>query len=255
MTITTGLLQRTFLIKYGDGTGTAFVLDRDDRQYLVTARHVVRGVTTGESISVFHGGQWKQIPIKVVGIGVGAPDIAVLAAPVQLAPAESLEASSDGLAYAQDVHFLGFPFGWDGGGEDVNLDHPLPFIKAGIVSSIKHTDATRIYIDAHGNPGFSGGPVAFAKENDPQKVIRIAGVVAESPRPNLRSVVDRSGKRLVDEDGEPIAYFAENQGFVIAFGINHATDLINKNPTGFTLPTVVQQRANGHKDEAGSGEM
>lgn len=238
MTITTGLLQRIFRIRYGNGTGTAFVIDRDDRQYLVTARHVVKGITTGESISVLQESQWMQTPIKVIGIGIGAPDIAVLAAPVQLADAVSLEASSDGLAYAQGVHFLGFPFGWDGAGEDINMDHPLPFIKAGIVSGIKHTDATRIYIDAHGNPGFSGGPVVFARDSDPQKVIRIAGVVAEAPRPRLRSVVDRSGKPLVGGDGEPIAHFAENQGFVVAFGINHATDLIDENPTGFNLPTV-----------------
>ena len=239
MTISPGLLQRTLHIKYGNGTGTAFVIDRDERQYLVTARHVVKGVTTGESISVFHEGRWRQLPTKVVGIGVGSPDIAVLATPVQLAPALSLEVSSGGLAYAQEVHFLGFPFGWDGGGEDINLDHPLPFIKAGIVSGIKHTDATRIYIDAHGNPGFSGGPVVFAKDGDPQKVIRIAGVVAEAPRPRLRAVVDKFRKPLIDEDGEPIAHFAENQGFVVAFGIHHATELIDNNPTGFTLPKVV----------------
>ena len=239
MTITPGLLQRTFHIKFGNGTGTAFVIDRNERQYLVTARHVVKCVTTGDSISVFHEREWKKIPIKVVGIGVGAPDIAVLTAPVQLAPAQSLEATSGGLGYGQNVHFLGFPFGWDGGAEDINLDYPLPFIKAGIVSAIKHTYATRIYIDAHGNTGFSGGPVVFAKDNDPQKELRIAGVIAEAPRPRLRPVVDKSGKPLIDEDGEPIAHFAENQGIVVAFGINHATDLIDKNPIGFPLSTLV----------------
>lgn len=235
--ISTGILQRTLHIRYGIRTGTAFVVDRDEKQYVVTARHVVKGIATGESINVFHEMRWKQIPIKVVGIGVGALDITVVTAQVQLAPAETLEVSSGGLAYAQNVHFLGFPFGWDGGGEDVNLDYPLPFIKAGIVSGIKHTDATRIYIDGHGNTGFSGGPVIFVKDSDAQKMLRVAGVVAKAPRPRLRPVVDRSRKPLMGKDGEPIAHFAENQGFVVAFAINHATDLIDENPIGFVLPT------------------
>ena len=236
--INRGILQRTLHIQYGNVTGTSFVIDRGDRQYVVTARHVVKGITTGEPINVFHERQWKQLPIKVVGIGVGAPDVAVLAASVQLAPTQTIEATSGGLGYAQAVHFLGFPFGWDGGAEDINEDFPLPFIKAGIVSGIKHTDATRIYIDAHGNTGFSGGPVVFAVNNDAQTENRIAGVVAQAPRPRLKPVVDKHRTPLVDKDGEPIAHFAENQGFVVAFGINHATEMIDKNPIGFSLPTV-----------------
>ena len=236
--ITSSLLQRTLHIRHGNGSGTSFVIDRGKRQYMVTARHVVKGITTGDSISIFHERQWKQIIIELVGIGVGAPDIAVVAAPVQLAPAQTIEVSAGGLSYAETVHFLGFPFGWDGGGEDVNEDYPLPFVKAGIVSGVTHTDATRIYIDAHGNPGFSGGPVTFSMDSGPESEPHIAGVVAEAPRPRLRPVVDKSGKSLVDNNGEPIAHFAENQGFVVAFGINHVTDLIDKNPIGFRLSRV-----------------
>ena len=236
------LLNRILHIQYGNGTGTGFVIDRDDKQYLITARHVVEGITTGESINISRDRQWKSFPVKVVGIGLGTTNVAVLVTPTQLAPAHSIEASSDGLAYAQSVYFLGFPFGWDGGAEGINEDYPLPFIKAGKVSAIKHTDATRIYIDAFGSTGFSGGPVAFARNGTPPNELRIAGVVAEAPRPRLRPIVDKSGRPLVDEDGEPIAHFPENQGFVVAFGVNHVTELIDKNPIGFELSSSHERR-------------
>ena len=87
------LLNRTLHIRYGNGTGTSFVIDRDDKQYLVTARHVVKGITTGKSIKISHDRQWKQTPIKVVGIGVGKIDVTVLATSRQLAPADFIEAT------------------------------------------------------------------------------------------------------------------------------------------------------------------
>ena len=39
------------------------------------------------------------------------------------------------------------------------------------------------------------------------------------------------------DDGEPIAYFPENQGLVVAFDIRHATNLIDANPVGLQLPS------------------
>ena len=104
------LLNRILHIQYGNGTGTGFVIDRDDKHYLITARHVVEGITTGESINISRDRQWKSFSVKVVGIGLGTTNVAVLVTPTQLAPAHSIEASSDGLAYAQSVYFLGFPF-------------------------------------------------------------------------------------------------------------------------------------------------
>ena len=44
--ITTNAIQRTFHIKRSDASGTAFAIDRASRQYLVTARHVVDGITS-----------------------------------------------------------------------------------------------------------------------------------------------------------------------------------------------------------------
>ncbi len=208
----TDVVAHTFLIRYNNGTGTAFAINRGGKQYLITARHVVQGITSGQQIHLRKDEQWEPISIKVAGLGVGNTDIAVLATDIQLAPSHVFEVAPGGLGYAQAVYFLGFPFGWDGEGGDINNGFPLPFVKAGIVSAIVHTDATLIYIDGHGNKGFSGGPLVFVTGEGQESKLRIAGVVAKDPRPLQVPVVSESGTPLADERGEAIAYFLENQG-------------------------------------------
>ena len=62
--ITSNVFHRTFHIRYGSATGTMFSIDRDGRQYLITAKHVVEGIVSGGSISVFHDKQWKNTTVK-----------------------------------------------------------------------------------------------------------------------------------------------------------------------------------------------
>ena len=143
----------------------------------------------------------------------------------------------DGMGYGQQVYFLGFPFGWDGGGEGINRDFPVPFVKAGIASSLGGGETSRIYVDGHNNKGFSGGPLVFrpaAEAGSPD--FKVAGVVSNYPTPVVEPVVDQFGTALRGADGQPLAYFNENQGLVVAFDIRHATDLIDANPIGFVLP-------------------
>ncbi len=234
--ITTNVIHRTFHIRYGNLTGTTFTIDRDNKQYLVTARHVVKDIKTGSSIAIFHDKQWKSTTVEVVGIGAGEIDVVVLTCPVRLAPLLPLKASSGGLAYGQTVYFLGFPFGWDGGGENINLDFPMPFVKAGIVSSITFGDSSRIYVDGHNNRGFSGGPVVFAPHGQKQAQLQVAGVVSSYPS-SWQPILNKRGVPILSDNDEPLAYFQENTGFVVAFNIRHATEMIDVNPIGFLLLT------------------
>ena len=127
--ITSTVIHRTFHIRYRNGTGTAFAIDRDGRQYLITARHLVEGVAAGDSVELFHEKQWKKLAVDVVGIGCNGIDVTVLACPIQLAPPLPLEASNAGLFFGQPVYFLGFPFAWDSGLENMNRGLPVPFVK------------------------------------------------------------------------------------------------------------------------------
>ena len=236
--ITSNIIQRTFHIRRGESTGTAFAIDRESKQYLVTARHVIRGIESDSTIQIFHEEQWKSLNVNVVGVGTDTADIAVLSCPIQLSPPHPLEPTMTGLVYGQSVYFLGFPFGWDSGQEELNRGLPLPFVKAGILSAIPPKDPVeKIYIDAHGNEGFSGGPVVFVpngQHTSTNAEFRVAGIVVNYPIPRIQPVVTPQDTQVLDQNNNPIGIW-ENPGFVVAIGIQHATDLIDTNPIGFKL--------------------
>ena len=233
--ITTNVLSRVFHIRWGDSTGTAFAIDHASKQYLVTARHVVKEIDSGDSIRVFHEEQWKNLTVNVVGIGDGDADIAVLSCSIRISPSLDLVASQANLTYGQQVFFLGFPYQMDSGGEKINRGLPLPFVKSGIVSAFEFGDVSKIYLDAHVNPGFSGGPVVFTPIDGSATDLRVAGIVASHPAP-LQPVVDQSGNTITDPEGKPAGlYVRENPGIVVAIGIRHVIELIEANPIGFPL--------------------
>lgn len=238
--ITSNVIHRTFRIKCGDSVGTAFTLDIESKQYLVTARHVVEGIESGDHIDISYDKRWKNIAVKVVGMSDKETDVAVLSCPMQLSPSHPLDADSAGLVYGQQVYFLGFPFGWDSGQEALNRGFPLPFVKSGILSAMPPQDPTeKIYLDAHGNKGFSGGPVVFIPDGQRpgrNTEFRVAGIVVNYPLPQHTPIVDRAGEPIINHENEPVGYIRENPGLVVAVGIRHATDFINANPIGFPLP-------------------
>lgn len=232
--LTTNVIHRTFMIRYGDSGGTAFAVDWKSRQYLVTARHVTGGISGTDQISIFHDGQWKTLSVNVVGVAAGDVDVTVLACGLLLAPPSMrLEPTIANLAFSQQVYFVGFPFLWTAGGEELNRDFPLPFAKTGIVSALSFKERL-LYIDAHGNRGFSGGPVVFVPHGR-RGEFRVAGVVAHYPTPLVEPVVDKAGNVIRNSSSEPIAYFKENPGIVVAYDIRHATELMDANPIGFPL--------------------
>ena len=112
--------------------------------------------------------------------------------------------------HSQTVAFLGFPFGWDSGAESVNNGYPVPFIKAGIISAKADGPPRRIYVDGHGNPGFSGGPLVFRPLGQPLTVpVIVAGVIIDLPL-------------------DPIT--VQQTGLVRATSIEHVVSLIDANP-------------------------
>ena len=234
--ITSNVIQHTFHIKRDKSTGTAFTIDRGSKQYLITARHVVEGIESGSAIEIFHENQWKEVVVNVVGIGVGEMDVAVLSCSIQLSPSHDLEADMGGLTYGQQVYFLGFPFRWDSGHEELNRGLPIPFVKSGILSAMPPPDpVVKFYLDAHVNEGFSGGPVVFVPNGrltGSNTAFKVAGVVVNYPTPRIRPIVDLQGAPIGNRDDIGIL---ENPGFVVVIGIRHATELIDLNPIGFSL--------------------
>src|SRR3990172_147859 len=153
--VTTNVIQRTFHISILNSTATCFTIEVDDRQYIITSKHVASLINTSSSLKIYHEKKWKDIDITLVGHCEGEVDISVLKTNIQLSPTYEFEPTSNGLIYGQDVFFLGFPYGMFSELGEMNRNFPLPFVKKAIVSSIVLTDNKEsiTYLDGHNNPG------------------------------------------------------------------------------------------------------
>jgi len=220
--ITANVIHRVFRIGLDDQAGTAFTIDVDGKQYLITAKHLVRNVSGSESVKLFANFAWNTLDVELVGHAAEDIDISVLASKTRLTTGElPLVAASSGLTYGQDVHFLGFPY-------DIltryifeEEGYPLPLVKRATVSAF---DQELYLLDGHNTPGFSGGPVVFTTGGGSD--LRIAAVVS-----GFRAVeepVFRKGQRTK-------LVYESNTGIIVAYKIEHAVALINDNPIGLAL--------------------
>jgi S1-C subfamily serine protease len=222
--VTANILSRVFQIRYGGLASTAFTIEVDRRQYLVTARHVVADVSDGTSISLLREGRWVPYTVKSVPVDPPEADLAVLALPAMLPQTLPVQAAYEGLTLGEELYFLGFPYGISFPGAPQASGFSLPFVKHGICSafgSVKGVDY--IFLDGHDNAGLSGGPIVRANSRG----ITIVGVV--------------SGFRHSDEpvfkDGKESEFqYRANTGIVLGIGISHALRAISKRPVGAPLP-------------------
>lgn len=220
--ITSNVIHRVFRIKYIGYTGTAFTIDIDGKQYLITAKHLAGEISAQDTIEVLSNNTWVPLQTRLIGHADEAIDISVLATDRRLTPPDlPMIASSDGLIYGQDVFFLGFPHGIQGNiifGAD---GYPMPLVKKALVSAM---DKNEYLLDGHNNPGFSGGPVVFRKPGVPQ--LQVAAVI--SAFQYVEEPIFASGQAT------PLVYKA-NTGIIVSHNVNHAVSLIRDNPVGFEL--------------------
>ncbi|WP_171903289.1 serine protease [Mesorhizobium sp. SEMIA 3007] len=201
-----------FQIAYGQGTGTAFTIDFNGNEYLVTAAHVIPKIKNGDPIYIRRGSEWVEHPVLWVSKAEGDLDVAVLQIGAKLTPKDlpALASKAD-MIYGQEVYFLGFPFGWVGHFH-THDGYPLPFVKRATASLF---DPLLLYLDGHNNPGFSGGPVVFRPPN--QNDFRIASII--------------SGYRTATEKikiGEVVTEFSTNvnTGIIHSYNIEIALELL-----------------------------
>lgn len=224
--ITTNVYNRVFFIRGGE-YGTAFTVDVENKQYLVTARHLLAEPERTESVLFLHNNSWKTLPLKVVGVARGEVDIAVLSPSIRLSPAMPLEATQKDIVLGQDVYFVGYPYKmWADMGSVLN-GRPAPFIKKGTLSSAFSAgdSARRLFVDAINNEGFSGGPLVFKPQGQPD--FRVAGVVAGF-KTEYEAVLDEHGEKTT----MTVAY---NTGFLLAYDIKYVVEMIAANPIGLPI--------------------
>ena len=223
--LTFNVYDRVFFV-CGDHYGTAFSLDVDGRQYLVSARHVVG--ETGAAIKLYLNKRWIDLPTTVVGVGRGEIDITVLAPSMRLSEDIELEPSL-ALILGQDVYFAGFPLKMHSNAGELMYGRPMPFVKKGTLSAgwDPEDNVKRLYVDAINNEGFSGGPLVFYEHSTGK--LKVAAIVSKYKTEN-EPVLDKHG----EDTGLTVTY---NTGFLIAYSIKHALDLIRMNPIGLPVAT------------------
>jgi len=214
------VLERIIFIKYNDHYGTGFTIEVNNKQYIITAKHVVEGIKQNDSIFVFNNNQWKETNVKNIQFKEPEIDAIALVPSIQLTPVTNIQFSMDSMVLGQDVYFFGFPFGLRTDVGSLNNNFPIAFIKKGIISSIdtKNPEIKVIWIDGYSNPGFSGGPIIF--EDIFTENFKIAGVLAG----HINERIDVMGEKDKTE-----LYVQINGGLIYSIGIGSIIKLIKEN--------------------------
>jgi hypothetical protein len=239
-----------------EGTGTAFTLDVDGRQYLITAKHVVTGLHDEDKIDVFMNDGWSPLNVKIFRCE-DPIDIAVLIPPHQMTVNFDLPFDKTDFIYGQDAYFLGFPYDIKSAGQGVNGPYPMAMVKRGTISGTHALDESKkavvILLDGYNNPGFSGAPIVYRDLNQGGIIMKLIGVVsgflpevvpamkehdiasrdaagdAAKEQPwRIRQRKNGSWFEYLD-DG---TFVALNTGIVEGFVIDPAIDLIRKHAIG-----------------------
>ncbi|HKV07615.1 MAG TPA: serine protease [Thermoanaerobaculia bacterium] len=224
---TSNVLFRVLRLKTATSTGSAFTIEVDGKQYLITARHLLEGFGSEGEVELWIEGRWSRVRARAIYPSQAAVDAAALDLGRPVTITFPLEPSSGGLTLGQQVYFLGYPFGL---GSSVSAPVPpgfgeLPFLKSGIVSALDDRDpeANVLYLDGQNNPGFSGGPIVFW--HAASKSFRVAGVVRgyrNEALPVLKKKnLDDPGARAYND-----LYTRANSGIVIGYDIRHVIDAI-----------------------------
>jgi S1-C subfamily serine protease len=158
------LTQVFFINPKGTNTfGTGFMIFVDDREYLVTASHVVEKFTGILEVSRYK--KWEEQPATMVGSALPKADIAVLAFKSAFSPSSFTPVSLytiDGTFVSERLFFAGFPLGMSTWAKRANSGYPVAFVKSEVIAGFKSdkNDITDgLFLDAINNHGFSGGPV------------------------------------------------------------------------------------------------
>jgi len=212
------VLGRTLRISYGNGVGTAFTMEVNNVQYLVTARHIfMDDYPSTAQIGIYDNKRYVACKVDIRYPKNKDIDIAVMRTNpyVQLTPAYPVTFASTNIAIGQDAYFLGFPYDYDRYLYNLpNSKRPMPLVKKVCVSGYIPS-VGQLLLDGHNNPGFSGGPVCFQQADGSNYCI--AGVIA-SYRYEPLAVCDPRGR-------ETDMFVKANTGIVNAYDIKYAVDI------------------------------
>ena len=232
--ITLEIIRSTFRIKCGSSHGTCFAIDHDNKQYLITAKHIATN-WDNSGFEIFHDDEWKYIPAQLVGNCDDPVDISVFSPSIQLTRPFATPASAGGVYIGQDMYFLGFPYGLTTDASKINQNFPVPLVKRCCLSGSGHEKGL-FYFDGMNNPGFSGGPIIREvsrknemKDGKPIQIIKYQYTAVISGYKTSCDAVMKTPEELNR------LITLGNSGIIMAYSIDEAIKIIKNNPIGFEL--------------------
>ena len=218
--ITEAIIYRVHHIKGQNGTGTAFIVQRDEKQYLVTAKHIFPDLQSGDIVDfgLYYKENWiSSSGERIYFHDIESVDIGVIPLKKHIYKGVNIEISYNNLALGQDVYFLGYPYNLKSKRYGSNHPFPMPLIKKGVFSALikDENGAEMFYLDGHNNPGFSGGPAIFKSIHDGNEYI--FGVIS--------AYILQSGK-ISTPMGE--LEYHENSGIVVTYSADYINSIIDR---------------------------
>ena len=228
--VTSNVLLRVLRFQSGVHAGTAFTVEVDGQQYLITARHNIGKPEAKIEIKLFLDSAWRSFKVRAIYPDNDSVDIVALDVGKKVTVDFSFEPTSQDITIGQQVYFVGYPWGLGSRGGLHGGIAEFPFVKSGVLSAIdsRQTDAVIFYVDGDNNPGFSGGPVVY--RHSMTRAFRAAAVVRgyqNEPFPVLKKKDLKNPDAKAYED----LYARGNSGIIVAYSIKHIVDAIQKDAT------------------------
>jgi len=224
--VTTNVLLRVLRFQSGK-SGTAFTVEVDGQQYLITARHNLAKPEANVDIKLFLDGAWRSFKARTVYPGNDSVDIVALDVGQKVTADYPLELTSQDIMIGQQVFFIGYPWGLGSRGGLPGGIAEIPFVKSGVLSAIdsRQADSVIFYVDGDNNPGFSGGPVVY--RHSKSGAYRVAAVV-RGYQNEAFPVLKEKDLKNPDAKAYEDLYARGNSGIVVAYSIKHIVDAIQK---------------------------
>lgn len=216
--VPSNILQRVFCIRFenSDTFGTAFTIEEDGNQYLVTARHVLPANIAGGVVELLRNSSWEKVTFTTVPVEPANVDIIVLKPARQISPFLEVELGFKNSFLSQPIFFVGYPYFLSIDGAAANGGYPIPFVKHGIIAGFGAKNGP-FFLDAINNVGFSGGPVVRVENlNRPAIIGVISGYRPEE-------VTVRRAGNATDST------VSVNTGITVAYSIDYALEAIRQN--------------------------
>lgn len=219
-------LCRTLYFEAGNSCGTCFSYEKNNKQFLITARHIFEECGFPNFMQVsFCLGDMNLVKVNVnvyyhknqfVDIAIMEPENNAFLTKTFNAP----NYTTKGLIWGQDVFFLGFPYGKYLNIAKPNNENPIPFIKKACMSGmLKENEVNHLLLDGINNEGFSGGPVCFKFCNTTE--FYIAGVISGYE-------YTYNYLETIDSECKYDSYIKTNTGIIFATDISHALEIIEQ---------------------------